>query len=89
MQSGLSRADLRARIPSECFRPSTLRSSAYLAFDLALLGVIAAALWWLPAWPAPAAWLALPLLFLAGTLCWALFVLGHEAGHGAFSPSAG
>lgn len=71
---------LRAAIPRHCFTPSNLRSLAYVAIDLAVLGALFA----LSAQTDSLGWL-LPLWFLQGTFFWALFVIGHDCGHGAFS----
>ncbi len=75
--------ELRAAVPPRCFRPSTGRSLAHLARDLTAIGALYAAgvsladrgLGWL--WPV--------LWFGLGTLFWALFLIGHDCGHGAFS----
>jgi len=75
-------ADLRAAIPARCFQPSALRSSAYLVFDVALIALCYAGLAQGLAW-----YFEWSLIFIIGTLCWSLFVIGHEAGHGAFSKS--
>ncbi|MCA8901163.1 MAG: fatty acid desaturase [Hyphomonas sp.] len=82
MEPAFTRQDLKAAIPERCFRPDTARSFAYLAFDAA---VIAGAYWGLSqvsAWYLEAA-----LIFLIGTMLWSVFVIGHDAGHGAFSRS--
>ena len=72
--------DLKAAIPDYCFRPSTPRSLAYFALDLGLIaGLYALAL-------TINSWLFFPIFWLAqGTLFWALFVVGHDCGHGSFS----
>ncbi|MEO0982600.1 MAG: fatty acid desaturase [Pseudomonadota bacterium] len=80
MQAEFTREDLRRAIPERCFRPSVCRSSLYPLYDMA---IIAACYWALglgPHWLIQAA-----LIFVIGTMMWALFVIGHEAGHGAFS----
>lgn len=69
---------LRAAVPARCFAPSALRSLASLTRDLAVLAGLYALAWQAPAWSAPLFWLA------QGTMLWALFVLGHDCGHGAF-----
>lgn len=73
-------AQLKAAIPSHLFVPSVARSLAYFFADLAIVaGLYAAALvlnvWWFY----PIFW------FATGTMFWALFVIGHDCGHGSFS----
>ncbi|MEW6269320.1 MAG: fatty acid desaturase [Thermodesulfobacteriota bacterium] len=78
----MSRSDLRelrAAVPARWLVPSTARSLSYLALDLAVLAGLYALAWHAPLWLAPALWLA------QGTMLWALFVLGHDCGHGSFS----
>lgn len=74
-----SLASLRAAVPRRCFAPSTWRSLAFLGRDVAVLAVLYALAWQAPSWLVPALWLA------QGTMLWALFVLGHDCGHGSFS----
>jgi len=76
----LREADIRAAIPARCFQPNTCRSLAYLIFDFACLAALYWALSSVTDW-----YFEWPIIFLIGTFCWALFVIGHEAGHGAFS----
>ncbi|MEM7493610.1 MAG: fatty acid desaturase [Pseudomonadota bacterium] len=76
----VSQADLRAMIPDRCFQPSTWRSMAYLVFDVAVILLCYMAIANVSVW-----WLEWPLILLIGTMCWSLFVIGHEAGHGSFS----
>eukprot|EP00752_Nemacystus_decipiens_P017567 g15742.t1 len=72
--------DIRKAIPSKCFKKDTFRSLSYLARDVAVVAGLAAGalaiknpiLW-------PAYWVA------QGTMFWALFVVGHDCGHGSFS----
>ncbi|KAL5225805.1 hypothetical protein ABZP36_012444 [Zizania latifolia] len=79
--------DVRAAIPSHCWRKSPLRSLSYVARDLAVVALLAAAAARLGA--SAAAWACWPLYWAAqGTMFWALFVLGHDCGHGSFSDSA-
>lgn len=82
MAPDFTRADLKAAIPDHCFRPSTARSMAYLLFDIAMIALGYWALSQVSAW-----YLKVPLIFFIGTMLWAVFVIGHEAGHGAFSRS--
>lgn len=72
--------ELRAALPSRCLEPSTGRSLAYFAWDLTAFCALAALAWQL-GW---SAWLPL-VWFAQGTLLWALFVIGHDCGHGSFS----
>ncbi|GBF97029.1 hypothetical protein Rsub_09502 [Raphidocelis subcapitata] len=79
--------DLRRAIPAHCFERSALRSSAYLAVDLAA----AAALFYVSTFfdraPALLAWgLLWPLYwFWQGAVCTGIWVIAHECGHQAFS----
>ncbi len=82
MQPNFTRQDLVNAIPAHCFKSSTLRSSAYLVFDVAVIAACYWALSQVSAW-----YLEAGLIFLIGTMLWSLFVIGHEAGHGAFSSS--
>lgn len=72
--------DLRSAIPAYCFEPSVARSLAYFFFDLGIIaGLYAAA-------AAINTWWFLPIFWFAqGTMFWALFVVGHDCGHGSFS----
>ncbi len=72
--------ELKAAIPAYCFRPSVLRSLAYLFLDVGIVvGLYALA-------HSLNSWLFFPIFWLAaGTMFWALFVVGHDCGHGSFS----
>ncbi|OUC14284.1 MAG: fatty acid desaturase [Alkalinema sp. CACIAM 70d] len=73
-------ADVRNAIPDECFRPSTWRSMAYFFWDLGVIAALCAAAATIDSW-----WF-FPIFWLAqGTMFWALFVVGHDCGHGSFS----
>ncbi|NNL65606.1 MAG: fatty acid desaturase [Myxococcales bacterium] len=76
--------ELRDAIPAACFRPSTARSLLHLAVDLGLLGAL-----YLASFHATGTLWLLPIVFLQGTLFWALFLIGHDCGHGAFSRRRG
>ncbi len=72
--------DVRRAIPPHCFQANTARSLAYFALDMGLVAL----LYWAAAainqlWFFPLFWL------MQGTLFWALFVIGHDCGHGSFS----
>lgn len=72
--------DIRKAIPSKCFKKDTFRSLSYLARDVVVVaGLTAGAL----AIKNPLLW---PAYWAAqGTMFWALFVVGHDCGHGSFS----
>ncbi|CAN6325565.1 unnamed protein product [Urochloa humidicola] len=74
--------DVRAAVPAHCWVKSPLRSLWYVARDVAAVAALAVAAAALDNW---AVW---PLYWAAqGTMFWALFVLGHDCGHGSFSDS--
>jgi acyl-lipid omega-3 desaturase len=73
-------SDVRAAIPDYCFQPKVWRSLAYAAWDVGVvsgLTILAATIdtWWIY----PLYW------FAQSTMFWALFVIGHDCGHGSFS----
>jgi omega-3 fatty acid desaturase (delta-15 desaturase) len=74
------RRELLAALPRNARTPSTARSLACLGGDVALLGALYTLSLHLqsPFW-SPLLW------FLQGTMFWALFVIGHDCGHGSFS----
>ncbi|CAN1809062.1 Acyl-lipid omega-3 desaturase (cytochrome b5), endoplasmic reticulum [Linum perenne] len=75
-------ADIRAAIPPHCWVKSPLRSLSYVARDILVIFSFAAMAAKLDHW---AVW---PLYWAAqGTMFWAVFVLGHDCGHGSFSDS--
>ncbi|CAM0152154.1 unnamed protein product [Urochloa decumbens] len=80
--------DVRSAVPAHCWVKSPLRSLSYVARDVAVvaaLALAAAALGDSRYWAA-VLW---PLYWAAqGTMFWALFVLGHDCGHGSFSDIA-
>lgn len=71
---------LKSAIPERLFQPSTARSLAHFFLDITLLLVLYVGMYWIqPVYLAPLFWLAI------GTMFWALFVVGHDCGHGSFS----
>ncbi|GAB2268349.1 Omega-3 fatty acid desaturase, chloroplastic [Dionaea muscipula] len=73
-------ADARAAIPRHCWVKDPWRSMSYVVRDVVtvfLLGSVAARLDNGIVWPL--------YWFAQGTMFWALFVLGHDCGHGSFS----
>lgn len=72
--------DVREAIPPQCFEPSTWRSLAYFFWDIGIIAALYGIAIYLNAgWFFPIFW------FLQGTMFWALFVVGHDCGHGSFS----
>jgi len=74
--------DVRAVIPANCYQRSKRRAGmalvqAVVLWLLPLAGLVLTNRWWL----------ALPLWLLAGLAVSGLFVLGHDASHGALVPS--
>ncbi|GKV03508.1 hypothetical protein SLEP1_g15797 [Rubroshorea leprosula] len=72
--------DIRAAIPKHCLIKNPWRSMSYVFRDvLVIFTLVAAALYF-------DNWYTWPLYWVAqGTMFWALFVLGHDCGHGSFS----
>lgn len=76
-------------IPQHCFERSAARSLGYVARDLVLVAAIGYAATYIhliPSMPVRiAAWLVYTVV--QGFVCTGVWVLAHECGHGAFSPS--
>ena len=79
---GITNADLVRAIPPECFERHPGRALLGIATSAAAAILVYAALAVNPHW-----WLLPPLWFLAGTVAWGFYVLGHDCGHGSFSAS--
>jgi acyl-lipid omega-3 desaturase len=79
-----SLADIKRVIPDRCFKSSLTLSLYYVARDVFFIGVL-----YYGAYVAHGTtWNAvyLPFFwFFTGFFMWALFVLGHDCGHGSFS----
>lgn len=74
--------ELKSLIPSDYFRPVLWKSFYYMALDWF---IVAALIWTatrIDAW-----WFWPIYAILQGTMFWALFVVGHDCGHGSFSRS--
>jgi omega-3 fatty acid desaturase (delta-15 desaturase) len=72
--------ELKAAIPAHCFEPSAWKSLAYFFLDIGIIAALYAAAYVLDSW------LFWPIFWLMqGTMFWALFVVGHDCGHGSFS----
>ena len=77
--------DLKEAIPDHCFEPSTAKSLSYFFLDIGIIAGLYALAHTALAHGANG-WLLFPLFWLAqGTMFWALFVVGHDCGHGSFS----
>jgi len=92
-----TKGEIKAVIPKECFERSYVKSMFYLARDCAMAGALAygtsqvlsttvppldqplAVLGWAVGWAVYGFWM--------GTILTGPWVLAHECGHGAFSPS--
>ncbi|NP_001296286.1 omega-3 fatty acid desaturase, endoplasmic reticulum-like isoform X1 [Gossypium raimondii] len=72
--------DIRAAIPKHCWVKNPWRSMSYVFRDaIVISALLAAALYF-------RSWFFWPVYWVAqGTMFWALFVLGHDCGHGSFS----
>ncbi|MDY7100150.1 MAG: fatty acid desaturase [Actinomycetota bacterium] len=77
-----SLAPIREAIPSHCFERSTARGLVAVAIDVSMWIAVMAALAMVDRW-----WLVVPLELLAGLVVSALFILGHDAAHGALVAS--
>lgn len=71
---------IRAAIPKHCWVKDPWRSMSYVVRDVVVVfGLAAVAAYFNN-------WVVWPLYWIAqGTMFWALFVLGHDCGHGSFS----
>lgn len=93
-EAALLLAGIRKVIPKDCLEPKAALSLWFVAKDLSLIAMLASALYlvrgttWYAGSPAVAT-LAVSAIycFLQGTMFWAVFVLGHDCGHGSFSRS--
>lgn len=95
--TGVTPAQIRARLPAECFESSVPRSFFYLIRAViagaALVWAHQAASGWIgSATSGAVAWVLQAALTMAyalaqGFVFYALFLIGHDCGHGAFSRS--
>ncbi len=73
-------SDLKNAIPEDLFQSSVAKSLFYFFFDISIIGALLGLAMYLDSWLFyPVYW------FLQGTFFWALFVVGHDCGHGSFS----
>nr|WDA53421.1 omega-3 fatty acid desaturase [Erycina pusilla] len=75
-------SEIRAAIPKHCWVKNPWRSMSYVLRDVVVVfGLMVFASYF-------HSWIVWPLYWVAqGTMFWALFVLGHDCGHGSFSKS--
>lgn len=79
-----SLAAIKKQIPSHCFKPDLGTSLYYVARDVFFLAVLYGGAY--ATYGTPAHALYLPVFwFFTGFVMWAVFVLGHDCGHGSFS----
>ena len=81
--------EIRDAIPSHCFRRDTFRSFTYVIHDFAIIAVLGYLATFIDQLHSPTLRLLLWSLYwtaqgIVGTGVW---VIGHECGHQAFSPS--
>ncbi|KAJ0084390.1 hypothetical protein Patl1_31091 [Pistacia atlantica] len=75
--------EIRAAIPQHCWVKNTWRSLSYVLRDVLVIFTLIAASTHLNNW------FFWPLYWTAqGTMFWAIFVLGHDCGHGSFSDNS-
>lgn len=73
-------AEIRAAIPQHCWVKNPWRSLSYVLRDVLVVFALAAAAIYIKSW------IFWPFYWAAqGTMFWAVFVLGHDCGHGSFS----
>ena len=73
---------LKSAIPPECFQPSAWKSLSYFFLDVSVISLLYAVAHYLDSW-----WFWPVFWLMQGTMFWALFVVGHDCGHGSFSKS--
>ncbi|NP_001311727.1 omega-3 fatty acid desaturase, endoplasmic reticulum [Nicotiana tabacum] len=75
-------AEIRNVIPKHCWVKDPLRSLSYVVRDVIFVATLIGIAIHLDSW------LFYPLYWaIQGTMFWAIFVLGHDCGHGSFSDS--
>ncbi|HEY9850604.1 MAG TPA: fatty acid desaturase [Leptolyngbyaceae cyanobacterium] len=73
-------SQLKSAIPPQCFEPSIPKSLFYLFLDVSIVSLLYAVAYYLNSW-----WFWPVFWLMQGTMFWALFVVGHDCGHGSFS----
>ncbi|WCL49565.1 fatty acid desaturase [Leptospira sp. GIMC2001] len=78
--SQYSIVDIRKTIPDKYFKPNLYKSIFYFIWDVSIIGLLYYSVFLIDSiYYLPFFW------FLTGTMFWALFVVGHDCGHGSFS----
>ena len=79
--------EIRKTIRNECFKSNLKTSLYYVLKDIVYIGALWILLVAIESIPfQPVQWIALPIYWiLQGTMFAAIFVLGHDCGHGSFS----
>jgi omega-6 fatty acid desaturase (delta-12 desaturase) len=70
-------------IPEDCYRNPTAKGMVYVVRSFAMYFVVLAGIVAFDAW-----WALVPLILLAGIMVSGLFVIGHDASHGALFSSS-
>jgi omega-6 fatty acid desaturase (delta-12 desaturase) len=81
--------EIRDAIPAHCFRRDTFRSFTHVLHDIVIMAVLFVGASYIDSIPNTWARIALwPLYWIAqGIVGTGVWVIGHECGHQAFSPS--
>ena len=80
--------EVKKILPKHVFTPNLLTSLYYVAKDFSIVAMLFASILCLEysAYNKYVKYVAVPLYwYLQGTVFWAIFVLGHDCGHGSFS----
>ena len=72
--------ELKSAIPAYCFEPSPWKSLSYFFLDISIIGSLYGVAFFFDSW-----WFLPVFWLMQGTMFWALFVVGHDCGHGSFS----
>lgn len=76
-------SEIRAAIPKHCWIKNPWKSLSYVLRDVVIVFALVTMAIYFDNWKFwPIYWI------LQGTMFWAIFVLGHDCGHGSFSDSA-
>nr|QWC69500.1 methyl-end desaturase 2 [Tigriopus californicus] len=80
--------EIKRQLPAHCFQPTLAQSFYYVLKDLVIMAVLYLGMIFMDLQFPLATYITYPVYwYLQGTMMWALFVLGHDCGHGSFSHS--